>query len=104
MKRSCPVDPDTLMTEKDFQWRIRDYAEGRLWTVLTTTDSRHSPDGDPDLRMIRPPRVVYAEVKRVGGKLTDAQIIILTLVSECPPIEPYAWWPEDWEAIKAILK
>ena len=65
------------MTEKDFQAAVRDYAQLRGWRVFCTWDSRHSPAGEPDLRMARPPRVVFAELKTATGKVSDTQEHVL---------------------------
>ena len=43
-------------TEKGFSQAVVDYAHTQGWTVWRTYDSRHSPAGEPDLRMVRPPR------------------------------------------------
>ncbi len=44
------------ITEKEFQATVRELAEAYGWTVFCTWRSKHSPAGEPDLRMIRPPR------------------------------------------------
>ena len=93
-----------FISEKDFQQAVRDYARLKGWTCFTTWDSRHSPNGEPDLRLVRPPRVIFAELKAHKGRLTDAQANSLELLRRCPGIETYLWWPEDWDSILQRLE
>ena len=56
-----------LVSEKAWQNTVRKAAEALGWRVMTTWSSKHSPKGEPDLRMIRPPRVIFAELKSANG-------------------------------------
>ena len=49
--------------EASFQRTVIALAEWSGWTVHFTHNSKHSPPGELDLRMIRPPRVAIAELK-----------------------------------------
>lgn len=76
--------------------------------------------GLPDLFLLHddPPRLIIAELKGDGGKLSDAQQEFLTLAKaaadrdaagEEPPgrtrvVAVYAWWPKDMPIIEQILK
>ena len=44
----------------------------------------HSPKGEPDLRLVRPPRVVFLELKADKGKLTPEQTEGLDLLGPLP--------------------
>jgi len=92
------------ITEKEFQATVRGLAEAFGWTVFCTWQSRHSPAGEPDLRIIRPPRVIFAELKSEQGELTHWQDESLRLLGNCPGIETYLWRPSDLEDIERILK
>ena len=93
----------TLQNEKQFQVALREYAELMGWKVFATWHSIHSPKGEPDLRLVRPPRVVFAELKSERGKLTPSQAEVISLLEECPGIEVYLWRPSDWDAIERVL-
>ena len=54
--------------------------------------------------LCRPPRLILAELKRVGGRLTAAQRGWLDALSACAGVECYLWTPDDWEAIVAALQ
>ena len=71
--------------------------------VWHDSDSRKNKAGLPDLIMIRPPRVIFAELKRQSGRLRTAQAAVLGLLHACPGVEVYLWKPEHLEEIKRIL-
>ena len=91
-------------SEKDFQQAVRDLAALLGWTVWCTWNSLHSPAGEPDLRMVRPPRYVVAELKSERGRLTQDQREALGLLAGCPGVETYLWRPGDWPEIEEVLK
>ena len=92
------------VTEKELQATVRELAELYGWTVFCTWQSKHSPAGEPDLRMFRPPRVIFAELKTEKGRVSREQVETLQLLEECPPIEIYLWRPSDLEEIERILQ
>ena len=56
--------PTAHILEKDFQLDVRRIAVEYGWEVFTTLHSKGSPAGEPDLRLIRPPRFLMVELKR----------------------------------------
>ena len=92
-----------FVTERQFSQAVVDYARLTNWLVFRTWNSRHSPAGAPDLRMVRPFRVIFAEVKRELGKLTPQQEEAINLLRLCPGVEVYVWRRSDWEEIVRIL-
>ena len=92
-----------LVTEKAFAATVRAYAEALGWTVYWVWRSIHSPAGEPDLRLIRPPRVLFVELKSAKGKLTPAQEEARDLLMGCPGVEYYLWRPQDWPEIEKAL-
>jgi hypothetical protein len=53
--------------------------------------------------MVRPPRIVFAELKAEAGKVTEHQARWLALLSACPGVETYLWRPSDLERIAKVL-
>ena len=101
-------DPAALLgeiSEKDFSQEVVELAEALGWTVFRTHDSRHSPDGEPDLRMVHPVlrRVVWAELKAANGKLRPAQLTAIETLRQAGA-EVYVWQPADWEYIVKVLQ
>ena len=92
------------ISEREFQNTVRELAEAHGWTVFCTWQSKHSPAGEPDLRMVRPPRFIFAELKSERGRLTKEQEATLLLLQACPPIEVYLWRPADLDDIERILR
>jgi hypothetical protein len=111
------MNSHALITERDFQATVIDLARTYGWIVGFTYDARKSEPGEPDLRMVRPPRVIFAELKTVKGRLTrgrwnksgnrwlpgqDEWQDALTL---CPGIEYYLWRPDGLDGeIERILR
>ena len=95
---------DQSMTEKQFSQTVVEYARLMGWTVFRTWSSIHSPYGEPDLRMVRPPRVVLVELKRDDGKVTPKQYEALELYRRCPGVETYLWRPSDWDEIVEVMR
>jgi hypothetical protein len=100
--------------EREFQQAVIDLARLMGWRVhhtrpaLTQRGRWLTPlQGDagfPDLVLCRPPRVIFAELKRAGGRLTHAQRGWLEALQACAGVECYLWTPADWDAIVQHLR
>ena len=90
------------MTEDQLDHAIRDLAGYTGWLVYHTHDSRHSPAGFPDLVLVRPPRLIFAELKSTSGTLSAEQKTWLDQLAECN-VEVHVWRPEDWDRIVSCL-
>lgn len=90
-------------SEREFQAHVRTLAEALGWTVWCTWRSTHSPEGEPDLRMARPPRYIVAELKTMTGTLTAKQSHAREVLERCPGVEYKLWRPSDWEEIERTL-
>jgi hypothetical protein len=93
-----------LVSESAFQQTVVEYARAKGWKVWFTWKSYHSPKGEPDLRMVRPPRYVLMELKKVDGRLTPDQKEAGELLAQCPGVESYCFWPKDWPRIEEVLE
>lgn len=91
------------ISEKAFQAQIVELARLSGWLCYHTFDSRRSAAGFPDLVLVRPPVVVFAELKSEAGKLRPEQQAWLEALRECPGVEARLWRPGDWEEIEATL-
>lgn len=74
------------------------------WDTYHTYDSRRSDPGFPDLVMIRPPRLVFAELKSSTGILGAAQTHWQEQLSGVRDIESYVWRPLDLQHIADTLR
>lgn len=95
---------NNAILEKDFRQTVVDIAQIRGWTIFSTWNSKHSPSGEPDLRMVRPPRVIFAELKTEKGRMTAAQDSTMALLALCPSVESFLWRPHHIQEIEAILE
>ena len=92
------------MSEREFADQVVQLAVVFGWTVWRTWRSDHSPAGEPDLRMCRPPRYIAAELKTERGKLTPFQEQALELLRQCPGIEVFLWRPSQLDEIAEVLR
>ena len=89
------------LTEKEWQAQVVELARTLGWRHYHTYRSKRSPSGFPDLVLVRD-RVVFLELKREKGKLTDDQKGWLRAL-EAAHAEAYVVRPRDLEALAAIL-
>lgn len=83
------------VSERAFQQQVVDVARLLGYRVYHPWISVHSSAGFPDLVLVRPPRLVLAEVKTDRGRVTAAQQAWLDLLRACPGCETYVWRPSD---------
>ncbi len=96
----APAD-ESGESEKEFQARVVALAKSKGWRCFHPYDSRKSEEGYPDLTMVRRDRVIFAELKVKGRKMTEAQIAWLNDLHEAA--EAYLWTPGCWNDIARIL-
>ena len=100
------------VTEKQWQAQVIQLARMFGWFVFWTWNSRHSPAGEPDLRLLRVDikpakhvgRYVLAELKTDTGKLSEAQQDVANKLWCCDGIEFYIWRPKDIEEVIRVLR
>ena len=104
------------MKEKDFQKQVLQYAALRGWRTAHfgntvkivrrgdsyTTIADPGAAGFPDVVFIRPPRVVFAELKAGRNKLTPDQAAWLAALAACE-MDVHCWRPDDWSTITECL-
>jgi VRR-NUC domain len=97
--------PHLIISEKQFQAQVVELARLGGWLLYHTHDFRRSAPGFPDLVMVRPPRLVFAELKTEKGRIRPEQRVRLeglsgcTQASENPPVEA-----SDLEEAQRILQ
>jgi len=91
------------LTEAQLQRQVIEYAKILRWRVYHPFLSKWSEKGFPDLTLVRGDRLVFAELKRENGKVSDTQVEWLDLLSDTCA-EVYVWRPSDWDAIAAVLR
>jgi hypothetical protein len=97
---SVPV----VVTERDLTSYVRDVARSFGWLRYHTWISKHSAAGFPDEVLVRPPRIVFAELKSERGRLTEAQTDWLDVLRQVPGVEVFVWRPSDMDAIAEVLR
>src|SRR5262252_8349183 len=88
-------------SEAHFMNRIRRRAKLLGWEDFHQQDSMGTRAGLPDLILVRPPRVIFAELKSEHGRLTRAQRHTLANLMGCPGGGDHIWEAQgkdsDWE-------
>jgi hypothetical protein len=97
-----PPRPGT--TERQLREQVRSLCSIFGWRMAFTQYSLRSPKGLPDLQLVRPPRLIYAELKSETGKVTPEQQAWLDDLRRVPGVEAYLWKPSQIEAIAEILR
>ena len=102
------VLPGALVESADgFLGWVRDLARRRpvadRWRTYHTLRSKGSEPGFPDLILIRPPRLIFAELKSDRGRLTRAQREWRADLEACG-VEVYTWRPSERSHVEAILR
>jgi hypothetical protein len=82
------------VTERDWQATVIDLAHLNRWTVFHVPDSRGMTAGLPDLILIRPPELLFVELKTEHGRLRPAQTVVLDALTDCG-CECHVWRPHD---------
>jgi hypothetical protein len=93
-----------VISERDLAGYVRDVAKALGWRRYHTWLSKNSPAGFPDEVLLRPPRLIFAELKSERGKLRAEQEAWLAELRHVPGIEVYEWRPEDMDAIAEVLR
>lgn len=99
MKLATPLAD---LTEKEWQRQVVELCQTLGWRkAYHTFDSRRSASGFPDLVLVRD-RVIYLELKREQGKLSDAQKSWLRALLAAGQ-EAFVVRPRDLESLAAVL-
>lgn len=101
------------MRERDLQEAVRDLAKLYGWRYFHVWRSTRSPAGFPDAVLVKPPRLLFCELKSEDGRLTQEQtdwladLGAIAMASRqrdaAPLIETYVWRPHNWDEIVRIL-
>ena len=113
-KKHLPLLLSDAVPEREFQARVIELARLLGWRVhhtrpaLTQRGRWLTPiqgeAGLPDLILLRPPRLVFAELKSEKGRVSKEQQAWLDALRQCNGVEVYLWRPSDWASIVETLK
>ena len=110
-RRGVVPDLPPNMSEAAFQSLVIDVAEFNGWTVhhQQPTKARSGKwitsgkAGFPDLTLLRPPQLVFLELKRVGGEATPKQKRWISDLQRVPGVEAYVVSPADISSVFLLL-
>lgn len=91
------------LTEAEWQEWVENLATLRDWKHYHTHNSRRSDEGFPDLVLARGSKLIVAELKKEGGKVSEAQREWLQAFA-LTGVDAYTWWPHDIEEVEEVLR
>lgn len=93
----------STFTEREWQRHVVSLAQLQAWAPYHTHDSRRSQRGFPDLVLVRPPRVIFSELKTNKGRVRPEQKWWRSLLEGCPGVEYYLWRPSEESQVREVL-
>lgn len=91
-------------TEKGWLDAVQQCAQLYKWRVFHCRDARGSNPGLPDLILVRPPRLLFLELKTTTGRATRDQLEWLADLGQCTQIEAGLFRPTDEEVLFEKLR
>jgi hypothetical protein len=103
-----------IADEQSFQTCVLEVARLAGWRTLHILPARRADGswrtpvggdgkGWPDLTLVRPPRLLFVELKSENGKLRPEQRDWLDRLRLLPQAEVYLWTPRDWDELVDVL-
>lgn len=92
------------ISEKEFSQQVVQVAGLLGWKVFRAWTSIHSPQGFPDLCMVKSSRIIFSELKSEKSKVTEPQQDWLDKLEATGKVEVYLWKPSDFEEIILTLQ
>ena len=90
------------VTEKQWQAQIVAWAKRAGWRSYHVWNAMHSTSGFPDMVLVRPPHIIYAELKTERGKVTADQEAWIDALRRCGQ-QVYVWRPSDEDSVRKVL-
>lgn len=90
------------ISERAWQTQLVQLAHLHGWRTFHVLNPKGMTAGWPDLVLLRPPELVFAELKREHGRVTAAQTEVLAMLEACGQ-EVHVWRPSDFDAVHTRL-
>ena len=91
------------MTEAQLQRLVENAAELGGWMVFHDNDSRRNNPGFPDLVLLRPPDLLFIELKSVRGRVTAEQALWIEQLGQVDYMSTDVVRPADADALISRL-
>jgi VRR-NUC domain len=89
-------------SEAAFQQQVIQLSKYYNWISYHTHDSRRSAPGFPDLVLVRPPEILFVELKAEKGRVRPEQQEWITALHACG-LEVHLWRPSDFDVLHERL-
>ncbi len=80
-----PTKANTVaaVSEREFQTQVLTLARLSGWKTYHTHEARRSASGFPDLVLVRPPRLLFVELKSQEGRVRPEHNVWLDALAAC---------------------
>ena len=85
-------------------WRVAHFRPAQTQTGRWITAVQGDGVGFPDLVMVKPPRLIFAELKTEIGRMSDKQAEWIADLCGCGIYCCRVWHPSDYDEIERILR
>jgi hypothetical protein len=97
------------LTERDWQAQVVQLAQLYGWRTYHTLRSQGSEAGFPDLVLVRPPMLLFAELKTDRGRIAPAQRewlgdFELVAAAAGAAVHVDVWRPSDFDRVHRLLR
>lgn len=92
------------ISERVFQTRVEELCRWLRLRFHHETDSRRSRAGFPDLVIVGPAGVIFAELKTDKGHLRPEQRDWIRDLVRAPGVQAFVWRPNQWPDIQRTLQ
>lgn len=95
---------DRMMLEETYQNQIIAIAKTHGWLVYHTHDSRRSAPGFPDLVLVRGTVILFLEVKRESGVVSESQSTWMEALRKVTTVDAAVVRPRDYDQVELLLR
>ena len=91
------------MNERELQSAVKTLAKLNGWLTYHNPDSRHSDPGFPDLVLVKPPNVLFVELKSYSGRIRPEQVVWAEGLERSEKVHYRMWKPEHFDEAVEVL-
>lgn len=95
---------DHAIKEKEFLQLVKDAARVHGWLTYHNLDARGSDPGFPDLVLVRPPVVLFVELKTERGRVRPEQQTWIDKLKLCRRVDADVVRPHHWPELVKVLR
>lgn len=94
------------LSEGAFQAQVLRFLKDQRWLTFVFPFMKMTRAGWPDIVALHeryPGRMLALELKKVGGKPSPAQVVVVGLLAQLPGVYARFLYPNEWPAVRDAL-